>query len=232
MDVRHIATATVVAVVSDHDAALIKASLNPEHAVVLRQRWPADAADGTSSWERPDVVVLDGAADDDDVVRRVGHLRRRWPTIGIAIVNAIDEGCVAEWLDAGADEAIVRGSRLLGPRLQAIVRRARTLNAGSRVAVGDITFDRETRRVSCAGREVPMTPREVAVLECMFRNAPRTVGTVTLADFVWGDDEASAESRRSVVEVYIGYLRRKLANSRSVMIRTVRGVGYRFDQRG
>jgi hypothetical protein len=53
----------------------------------------------------------------------------------------------------------------------------------------------------------------------------------TLADFVWGDAEGDGEARRGVVEVYMGYLRRKLSASRSVMIRTVRGVGYRFDPR-
>jgi DNA-binding response OmpR family regulator len=65
----------------------------------------------------------------------------------------------------------------------------------------------------------------------MFWNAPRPVGTTTLADFVWGDADSDTGARRGVVEVYIGYLRRKLAASRSVMIRTVRGVGYRFDAR-
>ncbi len=229
MDVDHNPSATVIVVASDHDAATINALLRDEGTSVVRYVWPAEG-DGTEPLQRPDVVVFDGTAP-EDASRRIRYLRHRWPTIGVVVMNARDEAGVACLLDAGADDAVVRDSPLLGPRLHALTRRARTLNAGSRVAVGDIVFDREARRVWCAGREVQMTPREFAMLDCMFWNAPRPVGTITLADFVWGDGEENAPSRRSVVEVYIGYLRRKLASSRSVMIRTVRGVGYRFDPR-
>ena len=130
---------------------------------------------------------------------------------------------------SGADDAIHADSGLLESRLHAHARRARTVNAGSRLAVGDIVFDRESRRVWCAGQEVDLTPRECAVLDCMFWHATRPVSVTTLADFVWGD--AAQTDRRSAVEVYIGYIRKKLAASRKVVIRTVRQVGYQFDLR-
>jgi DNA-binding response OmpR family regulator len=230
MDVDRTPTASVVVVTDDADAQLIESLLRAEHTVIARQQWPSDPADAAAQWERPDVVILDGSSP-DEATRRMRYLRHRWPTIGIAVVNASDEADVARLLDAGADDAIVHGSPAFGARLHALTRRARTVNAGSRIAVGDIVFDRESRRVWCAGQEVQMTPREFAMLDCMFWNAPRPVGPITLADFVWGDAEAASGARRGVVEVYIGYLRRKLAASRSVMIRTVRGVGYRFDPR-
>ena len=86
-------------------------------------------------------------------------------------------------LDAGADDAIIGGSRLLRARLLAMARRARTVNAGSRIAIGDVVFDREARRVwGCNGAEVPMH-RECAVIDCLFWNSPRPVGVSTLADF-------------------------------------------------
>lgn len=230
MDVDRTPTASVVIVADDADAQLIESLLRDENTAISRQQWLSDPADAAVQWERPDVVILDGASP-DETKRRMRYLRHRWPTLGIAVVNAGGDADVASLLDAGADDAISRGSSVLGARLHALTRRARTINAGSRIAVGDIVFDREARRVWCAGEEVQMTPREFAMLDCLFWNAPRPVGPITLADFVWGDAEAASGARRSVVEVYIGYLRRKLAASRSVIIRTVRGKGYRFDPR-
>jgi Response regulators consisting of a CheY-like receiver domain and a winged-helix DNA-binding domain len=177
----------------------------------------------TEGWERPDVLLIDRTAL-RDLARDIWHLRRRWPTISIAVVNARDEADAERMLDAGADDAIIAGSRLLRSRLLAMARRARTVNAGSRIAIGDVVFDREAHRVWCNGAEVPMTPRECAVIDCLFWNSPRPVGVSTLADFVWGD--TAVAERRNVIDVYIGYVRRKLSASRSVVLRTVRGVGY------
>ncbi|MEO8564374.1 MAG: winged helix-turn-helix domain-containing protein [bacterium] len=178
---------------------------------------------------RPDVVVIDrdSAAEVGAQIRR---MRRRWPTVDIIVVNALDEEDTERLLDAGADDAIAASSPLLAARLHACTRRARTVNAGARIAMGDVVFDRESRRVWCAGREVEMTPREQAVLDCLFWHAPEPVGAQTLSDFVWGAEPVT--SRRGLVEVYVGYVRRKLASSRSVVIRTVRGVGYQFSPRG
>jgi two-component system OmpR family response regulator len=230
MDVDRTPTASVVVIADDADSQLIESLLRDENTAITRQPWPSDPADSAASWNRPDVVILDGSSP-DEANRRMRYLRHRWPTLLIAVVNASDDAVIAGLLDAGADDAIMRGASVLGARLHAVTRRARTINAGSRIAVGDIVFDREAHRVWCAGQEVQMTPREFAMLDCMFWNAPRPVGPITLADFVWGDAEAASGARRSVVEVYIGYLRRKLAASRSVIIRTVRGKGYRFDPR-
>jgi DNA-binding response OmpR family regulator len=174
---------------------------------------------------RPDVVVMDrdSASEINVQIRR---MRRRWPTVEIVVINARGESETAMLLDAGADDAIAATSSLLAARLHACTRRARTVNAGARIAVGDVVFDREARRVWCAGREIDMTPREQKILDCLFWYAPDPVGAQTLSDFVWGDEPVT--SRRGLVEVYVGYVRRKLAASRSVMIRTVRGVGYQF----
>jgi DNA-binding response OmpR family regulator len=174
---------------------------------------------------RPDVVVFDRDSA-HDIGRQIRRIRRRWPTVEIVVINARGESETATLLDAGADDAISVDSPLLAARLHACTRRARTVNAATRIAIGDVVFDRESRRVWCAGREVDLTPREQALLDCLFWYAPEPVGTQTLSDFVWGDEPVA--SRRALVEVYVGYVRRKLAASRSVMIRTVRGVGYQF----
>lgn len=230
MEVDRPPTVSVVVVADHGEAQLIDTLLRDDNTTVVRWHWPSDPTDGAARWDRPDVVIFGGAAA-DQTPRRIRYLRHRWPTIFIVAVNTHDDADSMRLFDAGADQVIERGSLLFDTLLRAIIRRARAENAGARIAVGDIVFDRESRRVWCAGCEVQMTPREFAMLDCMFWNAPRPVGAITLADFVWGDAEGEAEARRGVVEVYIGYLRRKLSASRSVMIRTVRGVGYRFDPR-
>ena len=191
-------------------------------SIVRREPTPTGRLD-TDGWERPDVLLVDRSAL-RDLPRDIWHLRRRWPTISIAVVNARDDADAERMLDAGADDAIIAGSRLLRARLLAMARRARTVNAGARIAIGDVVFDREAHRVWCNGTEVSMTPRECAVIDCLFWNSPHPVGVSTLAEFVWGD--TTVAERRNVIDVYIGYVRRKLSASRSVVLRTVRGVGY------
>ena len=228
MQLTHPSIATVAIVAGAESAALLGDAIGDEVTSVVHHAPTPGGRLDTELWERPDVLLIDRAAP-LDLARDIRHLRRRWPTISIAVVNARDEIDAERMLDAGADDAIIGGSRLLKARLLAMARRARTVNAGSRIAIGDVVFDREAHRVWCNGAEVAMTPRECAVIDCLFWNSPRPVGVSTLADFVWGD--RSVAQRRNVIDVYIGYVRRKLSASRSVVLRTVRGVGYSFAPR-
>lgn len=219
-----------IAVVTATDSAFAEVSscFTSEDAILTRREWPADSPEAVVAWDRPDVVVLD-RNNTGDTDRRIGYLRRRWPTLEIVVIHAESESEALHLLSVGADDVIIEGSALFAARLQAMVRRACSVNASARIAVGDIVVDRESRRVWCAGQEVQMSPREFAVLDCLVWKAPKPVSLISLADFVWGDAETT--TRRGVVEVYIGYLRKKLAASRTVVIDTVRGVGYRFAPR-
>jgi DNA-binding response OmpR family regulator len=227
MDCIRPATASVAVITGD-------ASLVQHIALILADGqtqvlWPETRTkEGHAAFaSRPDVIVLD-RRESPAIEAQIRRLRRRWPTVDIVVVNAAGERELSALLDAGADDAVTIESSVLPARLHASARRARTVNAGARIAVGDVIFDRESRRVWCAGREVGMTPREQSLLDCLFWYAPEPVGTQTLSDFVWGDEPVT--SRRGLVEVYVGYVRRKLSTSRAVAIRTVRGVGYRFEQ--
>jgi len=205
----------------------LRATLSTEDVELATRTWErADGDDAT--WTRPDLLVLD-ARDRDDVAQRLRFVRRRWPTMHVVVVRASSRMHVLDLIELGADDATVSMTPSFRARLRSAVRRASAMNAASRIAVGDIVFEREARRVWCAGSEVDMSPREFAVLDCLFWRAPATVSADTLADFVWGD--APLKARRGVVEVYISYLRRKLAASRQVIIGTVRGAGYRFEAR-
>jgi DNA-binding response OmpR family regulator len=176
----------------------------------------------------PDIVVVDDCGGCDATLQ-IRLLRRRQPSVYIAFIGVPDETRSIALLQWGADDAITADSPTLVPRLQAATRRARIVNAGSRIAVGDIVFDREARRVWCAGHEVALTPHEYNVVDCMFWHAPKPVGVDTLADFVWGDQVST--NRRTLVQVYMSYVRKKLANSLTVAIRFSRGSGYAFSPR-
>jgi len=84
---------------------------------------------------------------------------------------------------------------------------------------GGLSLDPATHRVQVDGADVELSPREFRLLEHLLRAAPAVISKDELLDQVWasGDDA-------NVVEVYVGYLRRKLGRER---IETVRGVGYR-----
>ena len=176
----------------------------------------------------PDIVIVDDRFE-HDALHQIRMLRRRQPSVHLVYVGARDEARCISLLHWGADDAVTTGSPALVARLQAATRRARTLNAGTRIAVGDIVFDREARRVWCAGREVDFTPHEYGVIDCLFWHAPKPVGVDTLADFVWGAQESS--NRRTLVQVYMSYVRKKLAASAQVAIRFSRGSGYEFKPR-
>jgi DNA-binding response OmpR family regulator len=229
MQLRNPAIADIAVVTAaDSVFAEVSSCFTSEDATISRRDWPADSTEAVAAWARPDVVVLD-LAHSAETDRRIGYLRRRWPTLQIVVINAASESESLRLLSVGADDVIIEGSVMFAARLKAVGRRVCMVNASARIAVGDIVFDREARRVWCAGQEVQMSPREFSVLDCLFWKAPKVVSLISLADFVWGD--AAEKPRRGVVEVYIGYLRKKLAASRMVVIDTVRGVGYRFAPR-
>lgn len=170
---------------------------------------------------QPDVVLLD-CGSLPDFSRRMRRVRRRWATSPVLVLGARDEAECARLLNEGADDACVAGSPIVEARLHAIARRAHAVNAERRRSVGDVVLDPERRRVWCAGEEVELSPREYDVLTCLMHYAPRVVGRRTMAEFVWG----RMKPQSNAVEVYVGYLRRKLASSREVAIATVRRGGY------
>lgn len=175
-----------------------------------------------------DVVIIDdrtaGIAPD-----AVKCIRRHLPQGQIVCVYVEDERRCVSLLENGADDAVLLTSALLSARLRVASRRFRALNQVSRTAMGDIVFDRRARRVSCAGRDIALTPHELGVLECLFAYAPRPVDTDTLWKFVWG--EHLQRNKRALVQAYVSYVRKKLVTSELVTIQFARGAGYRLTSR-
>ena len=152
------------------------------------------------------------------------ELRASGTTTPILMLTAKDgEYDEAEALDMGADDYLRKPFSLvvLHARVRALVRRgANTPN--ERMTVRGLTLDPGRLRCLTPDTEVELTPREFAVLELLARRAPDVVAKSSLLDSVWGLD---FEGDPNIVEVYVGYLRRKLGKD---TVRTIRGAGYQL----
>ena len=132
----------------------------------------------------------------------------------------------AEALDTGADDFLAKPFSFVAlvARLRALQRRGGS-SRPSVLRVGDLTIDPGTRVCSRGEVRVELTAREFDLLEALLRRAGDVCGKLELLDAVWGHDFGGDAN---VVEVYVGYLRRKIdAPFGRASLQTVRGVGYR-----
>jgi DNA-binding response OmpR family regulator len=177
------------------------------------------AADGSY-----DVIVLDlrlpGMSGYD--VARTLRARKDWTPI--LVLSAKDgEYDQADALDLGADDFLAKPFSfvVLLARLRALVRRGRQPRPTVLVA-GDIVLDPAARDVTVAGEPVSLTRREFRLLEYLMTHADRAVSKTELLEHVW---DVGPDGDPNVVQVYVGYLRRKLGKG---VVETVRGAGYRL----
>jgi DNA-binding response OmpR family regulator len=129
----------------------------------------------------------------------------------------------ADGLDCGADDYLTKPFSyvVLLARLRALLRRGAPQRPAVLIA-GDLTLDPARRRVTVGGTDVALTTREYGLLQYLMRRVGDVVSKTELLDHVW---DASEETAPNAVEVYVGYLRRKLGRDR---LETVRGMGYRL----
>jgi DNA-binding response OmpR family regulator len=175
-----------------------------------------------------DAVVLDIMLPRLSGYRIVQALRDEGNWVPVLMLSAKDgEYDQADGLDVGADDYMTKPFSfvVLLAKLRALMRRG----APERPAVlsaGTLSLDPATRRVTRDGQEIPLTAREFALLEYLMRRRDEVVTKTELLDHVW---DSGADTDPNVVEVYVGYLRRKIDQpygQRS--LQTVRGAGYRL----
>lgn len=170
-----------------------------------------------------DVIILDVMLPSLSGYQVVRQLRAAKVWTPVLMLSAKDgEYDQADGLDEGADDYLTKPFSfvVLVARLRALVRRG----AQPRPTVlrsGALSLDPASRRVSVAGRPVELTAREFALLEHLLRRPGVVVSKSELYASVW---DPVVEGDLNVVEVYVGYLRRKLG---AEVVQTVRGAGYR-----
>jgi len=191
------------------------------------------AADGLTGLEAArhegyDAVVLDIMLPGLSGYRIVRTLRAENNWVPVLMLSAKDgEYDQADGLDSGADDYLTKPFSfvVLLAKLRALLRRG----APERPAVlsaGSLSLDPATRRVTRDGQEIALTTREFALLEYLIRHRDEVVTKTELLDHVW---DAGADTDPNVVEVYVGYLRRKIDQPYNVRsLQTVRGAGYRL----
>jgi DNA-binding response OmpR family regulator len=195
----------------------------------------ATAGDGASGLQRalePDVdlVVLDlmlprlsGA----EVLRSLHTQRPSLPVIVLTARDAVEDRIAG--LDAGAVDYLVKPFSLaeLAARVRAQLRS--TAHGSTVIATETLRIDLVSRQVRVDGNPVRLSTTEYELLVYLAQNRPHVLSREKILRAVWG---YSHDPSTNVLEVYIGYLRRKLSTpERRAPIVTVRSVGYRFDER-
>jgi len=171
-----------------------------------------------------DAMILDVMLPGLSGYRVVRALRAEGHWLPVLMLSAKDgEHDQADGLDCGADDYLTKPFSyvVLLARLRALLRRGAPRRPAV-LTVGDLTLDPARRRVTRGGVEVALTTREYGLLQYLMRRPGDVISKTELLDHVW---DASEETAPNAVEVYIGYLRRKLGRD---ALETIRGAGYRL----
>lgn len=177
-----------------------------------------------------DLVVLDWMLPDRDGIELLQHVRSRGAQVPVLMLTArdgIDDRVIG--LESGADDYLVKPFALaeLIARCRALLRRP-SMSTGEFLSCGDLQLDTRTRTAVRAGAAIPLSPREVDVLEYLLRYQGQIVTREMLERDVWRQTHRFT-SLDNVIDVQIMRLRRKVdGEGAERLIHTLRGVGYRL----
>jgi len=176
-----------------------------------------------------DVIILDIMLPKKDGFTVCRELRSRGILTPILMLTAKDsvEDKVSG-LTEGADDYLTKPFSFeeLLARIRALFRRSQDYKTKV-LKAGDLELDPAKRQATRAGRKIPLTGKEYALLEYLMRNKGRIVTEAMIVEHVW---DMNYEGTSNIVNVYINYLRRKIDDAAEVkLIRTVRGHGYVLD---
>ena len=175
-----------------------------------------------------DVLLVDIMLPRLNGLQLVEALRERSIKTPVLLLTARDEiDDRVKGLDAGADDYLTKPFAFpeLLARIRALLRRP-PLQIDTVLQVGDLELDTVRREIRRAGRLIDLSPREFTLLDYMMRHPRQVLTRTQIAEHVWNFDFVSDSN---VVDVYIGYLRRKIDRGASIpLIQTVRGVGFRI----
>ena len=177
-----------------------------------------------------DVMIADRMLPELDglsIVRAVRAAKITTPVIFLTAIGGVDDRI--EGLNAGADDYLVKPFAFgeLSARLAALARRPQAQAEQVVLEAGDLRMDLISRRVTRAGQEIDLLPREFALLEFLLRRKGRVQTRTMLLEGVW---DLNFDPQTNVVETHISRLRNKVDKPfERDLIHTVRGAGYRIE---
>lgn len=184
--------------------------------------------------ERPSLIVLDWMLPGISGLEVCRILRAKRETRDIPIIMLTARGEESErvrGLATGADDYVVKPFSVpeLLARVRSILRRADPDVVAEVLEIGDVALDRRMRRATRSGRDVNLSPTEFRLLEHLMQSPGRVYTRAQLLDAVWG---RSVYVDERTVDVHVGRLRKSITRGQEEdPIRTVRGIGYSFDER-
>ncbi len=185
--------------------------------------------------EAPDLLLLDWMLPGRSGLELAQQIKQSAKTRALPIIMVSARGEEEDrirGLDTGADDYITKpfSPRELVARVNAVLRRAKPEDSSDTVEIGGLTIDHISHRVSADGQRIDVAPTEYRLLHFFMTHADRAFSRSQLLDQVWGD-QVYVEER--TVDVHVRRLRKALElTGHDGLLQTVRGVGYRFSDKG
>jgi len=173
------------------------------------------------------LVLLDVMLPGKDGLEVLGSIRAHLPELPVILLTAQSEiDQKVEGLDRGASDYVTKPFSVdeLLARVRAQLRSPRQ-GSSSALEVGGLALDLRTRQVTSGGQEVQLTSREFELLAYLMRHPNQVLSRSQILNAVWNYDY---DPGTNVLEVYVGYLRKKLGDDGGSSIETVRNAGYRL----
>lgn len=202
--------------------------------------WQVETVDGGTTAirlldaESFDLIILDWMLPDRDGLEVLNHLRGRGaytPVLMLTARTTLNDRIAG--LESGADDYLLKPfafAELLA-RCRALLRRP-SFQMGRLLSYADLQLDTRARVAVRAAKDIPLTPREVDILEYLMRYQGQIVTREMLEREVW-KQQSRITSLDNVIDVQMMRLRRKVdGDSAERLIHTIRGVGYRFGKDG
>ena len=178
--------------------------------------------------ESYDAIIMDrmlpGQIDGLGIIETLRQQGNRTPILVLSALSSVDERI--KGLRAGGDDYLTKPFAFgeLLARLDALVRRTQAEAEATHLAVGDLTMDLRSRKVTRGARAVTLQPREFQLLEYLMRHVGQVVTRTMLLENVW---DYHFDPQTNIVDVHISNLRQKIeSQGETPLVKTVRGAGY------
>jgi two-component system, OmpR family, response regulator len=220
-------TPLILIVDDDEDVIELIAAALRFHGFRTRMAATGTEAGRSVEQEQPDLVLLDVNLPDFDgfeVCRRFRAFGNNVPIIFLTARNGTSS--LQQGFEHGADDYLTKPFRVkeLILRIGAVLRRSGIVSEGrSSLVCSDLRIDEQAMNVTRGGITIALSPTEYRLLTFLATNRDNVVSKFQILDYVWN---GSNDGMTTLVETYIGYLRRKIDAENVPLIHTVRGVGY------